>query len=238
MSISEKLTTIANNVPLVFNAGKDQAYSDFWDSYQQNGVRTNYNSAFSGYGWNNTTFKPKYNINVTSFARTFAETKIAGSLKQLLTNLNISFDFSRCVYYSAAFQNATSLTELPQLGGSAVRYFTNAFDGCTDLETIQKLIVNSDCEYTYAFRNCVKLKNIVFEGTVAKNIDLSASKVLSKESIKSLLEACNTPVSNVTIKISQFYDDGTKNVRELFTGELNTVYSAAMDNGYTVSIIE
>ncbi|MBE6739702.1 MAG: hypothetical protein E7565_05230, partial [Ruminococcaceae bacterium] len=45
----------------VFEAGKSQGggdsyYDTFWDNYQQNGNRTNYENAFAGYGWNAETF--------------------------------------------------------------------------------------------------------------------------------------------------------------------------------------
>ena len=40
MSIAEKLTTVAENVPKVYEAGKKAEYDAFWDKYQNNGKRT------------------------------------------------------------------------------------------------------------------------------------------------------------------------------------------------------
>ena len=52
---------------VIINTGVfgDEHYDTFWDTYQQNGKRTNYQYAFSGKGWNDTTFKPKYDISVS-----------------------------------------------------------------------------------------------------------------------------------------------------------------------------
>ena len=37
MSIAEKLTAIAENVPKVYEAGQKSEYDRFWDAYQNNG---------------------------------------------------------------------------------------------------------------------------------------------------------------------------------------------------------
>lgn len=85
MNIATDLQTIANNVPLVYNAGfeagaaqgggggdteaaynqgfeagKQSEYNAFWDGFQLNGSRTNYRRAFSGGGWTSDILKPKY----------------------------------------------------------------------------------------------------------------------------------------------------------------------------------
>ena len=53
MSIAEKLNAVAENEKKVYDAGKQAEYNDFWDVYQQNGKRTNYNQAFGNLGWTN-----------------------------------------------------------------------------------------------------------------------------------------------------------------------------------------
>ena len=61
MSIAEKLQTIAENEPKVYDAGKKAEYDSFWDVYQQNGNRRYYHSAFSRQ-WNDDCYNPKYPI--------------------------------------------------------------------------------------------------------------------------------------------------------------------------------
>lgn len=84
MSVNEKMTAIADAirdktggtealtlddmasaVPEVFNTGKKSEYDTFWDTFQQNGNRTSYNSAFGGQ-WTTDIFKPKYPIRPTN----------------------------------------------------------------------------------------------------------------------------------------------------------------------------
>lgn len=61
MSTANKLTTIAENVQKVYEAGKKAEYDAFWDTFQQNGNRKNYQNAF-GSCFTPEIFKPKYAI--------------------------------------------------------------------------------------------------------------------------------------------------------------------------------
>lgn len=45
-----------------YAAGQQTEYDRFWDGQQDNGERTNYDYAFYGEGWNDTTYNPKYPI--------------------------------------------------------------------------------------------------------------------------------------------------------------------------------
>ena len=48
-----------------YTEGRKAQYDEFWDSFQDNGNRTNMRNLFSGQGWNDKTFKPKYSMNPT-----------------------------------------------------------------------------------------------------------------------------------------------------------------------------
>ena len=67
MSIAEKLQTIAENEPKVYEAGKKAEYNRFWNAFQQNGNKRNYRNAF--YAWIDETYNPKYPIVITSQAQ-------------------------------------------------------------------------------------------------------------------------------------------------------------------------
>lgn len=89
MSVSEKLTAVAANMQRVYEAGlangsydngyadgqtagydsghadgvqagKQAEYDKFWDVFQANGTRTNYENAFYGNCWTDEIYKPKY----------------------------------------------------------------------------------------------------------------------------------------------------------------------------------
>ena len=61
MNIAEKLTAIGENQHAIYGAGKRAEYDAFWDVFQTNGNRTNYQSAFT-VGWDDTNYNPKYPI--------------------------------------------------------------------------------------------------------------------------------------------------------------------------------
>ena len=149
MSIEEKLIEVAENVPKVYNAGYEQGKADndtlsvFWDSYQGNGTKTDYRCAFSGYLWNNTTFKPKYslsNIKFTCAINMFQYSSI--------TTINYDLDFSNCMgsYANFAFSNSSvkkvkSIT-LPKIDNTSV------FGNATKLTSIR---INGTTEYNTSF---------------------------------------------------------------------------------------
>jgi hypothetical protein len=60
--INNELETIINGG----NTGGKSYYDTFWDSCQRNGNRTNYNYAFMGTTWNDTTYNPKYSFEAAN----------------------------------------------------------------------------------------------------------------------------------------------------------------------------
>ena len=52
------------SVEKVYEAGKKAEYDAFWDNFQQNGARRNYDKGFINTSgcWNSVSFKPKYDI--------------------------------------------------------------------------------------------------------------------------------------------------------------------------------
>lgn len=65
MSIDKKLIFAAENQERVYEAGKGAERDRFWDEFQQNGQRRNYNLAFGGEYWDDERIKKmKYPLNV------------------------------------------------------------------------------------------------------------------------------------------------------------------------------
>lgn len=58
MTIAEKITRAKTDYDEVYEAGKQAEYDSFWDTFQENGGRYNYQYAFSGMP--KELFKPKY----------------------------------------------------------------------------------------------------------------------------------------------------------------------------------
>lgn len=167
----------------VYNKGKQEEYDAFWDNYQSSGNRTSYGYAFAGEGWNNTTFKPKYDIviNKCQGIGTFYNSKITGSLQDILDTQGITFtidltDSSSKSDSSMQMFGYSSFSELPVCDFSK-RTGSNAlygmFRNCPNLEKIEKIILPTSCDKygSFTFYSCDKLKEIRFEGTIMHSIN-------------------------------------------------------------------
>lgn len=205
MSIAEKLTTIAENEQKVFDSGKQAEYDKFWDSYQENGNRTNYEYCFSGRGWNDETFKPKYDMVVTISGNMFSFCGVTDMIKAL-ENAGVKLDLSKAVSTSYLLQS-TLITRFPTIDTSSRKGIDYFLLGNIALEYVEKIILKSDGSQTfnaYSFLNNQKLKDIYFEGVIGQNgFDISSSPLLSKASIESIINALSTVTSGLTVTLSK-----------------------------------
>ena len=198
MSISDKLATIAENIPKVYNAGKSQGYDEgynagkgesnyeeaydagqqaeydrFWDAYQSSGSAKNYVYAFAGQCWTDKTYNPKYPIVVRDNASNlFAYSK--------MTDTKVDVNLTRSgVTVSGVFSNSK-------------------------LITIKKVIVSENTKaLTSAFTSCADLENLTFEGIFAKNITLSDCTKLTLDSLKSVINSLSDSASSVSATFSE-----------------------------------
>ena len=173
----------------VYEKGQEKERSDFWDIFQQNGARTNYIYGFGGYGWNDTTFKPKYNIVPTGSASgLFYDVRIK-NLEDLLLKAGVTLDTSNCTGMVNAFRDS-SVTVVPTINTAKFDSgnLQNTFRNCLSLVTIRKLILQTDGKqiYTSTFDECSNLQNIVVEGVIGRTVTFRWSP-LSVGSLKSII---------------------------------------------------
>jgi len=185
--------------------GLPATWDSFWDAFQMNGARVNYELAFSN-GWTKDTFKPKYNIKPTgSSQKTFAKSKIAGDLVKILEDCKVELDTSMCTNLTMFF-TATQFTRIGiiNLTKSITTYGIFASWEPSYLETIDKLIVSPTNVFDTTFRGCTALKNLTIEGTIAQNgFNMQWSTLLSEASIKSIINALSDTTSGLTITLSK-----------------------------------
>ena len=204
-----KTCEYASKVDAVYEAGRQKEYDDFWDTFQQNGYRTNYDNAiFGGASWYDARFKPKYNVKITGNAnQTFLCTKIE-DFKGCIERAGISFTFegitsAQDMFYYSRIKNLPAI-DLSLCTASA--YMTNStFNSCYYLSSIDKVIVSENTKYaTNAFQGCRELVEIRFEGVIGANgLDLHWSTKLSKSSITSVVNALSSTTSGLTATLSQ-----------------------------------
>ncbi len=195
---------------------------EFWDVYQEKGNKTNYSFAFSGKGWNDETFKPKYDIAAKNTYHLFSGTGITDLVK-LLSDAGVCLDLSQATSADYLAQGNVDLTTLPTLdlrGRVNVNYLL--YD-CNDLQLIEKVILKDDGLQQfnlYSFRDLPALEEIRFEGKIGQNgFNIQWSKKLSRESLLNIIEALQDK-SQDTSGVVWLVTLGPENLEKLTENEL------------------
>lgn len=171
--------------------GQQAEHDRFWDTYQINGTRSNYNYAFRGKSWSDVNFYPKYNINlVGAGAQYMFQGAFITDLKQRLVDCSVTLDMSES---TQLYQLAPSskITKFPELGGDKITNINNAFQSCTELKSIDKLHLStsSSCACASAFTNVPNLVEIRFnEGIRPTGLNFKSCTLMSRESLASMNE--------------------------------------------------
>lgn len=188
MSISEKLTQIAENQQAVYDAGKQAEYDAFWNTFQQSGNRTSYANGISGRGWTVDNFKPKYDIIVGGSALSmFMYNGVKADLVELLKNCGVVLDFSSANSLQMTFQSAW-FTRLGEIDASNAGNVSQTFMAMPNLVTIDKLILGEkNTGYSAIFTSTTTLKNITIDGVIVRSINFSPCSKLTLESALSIV---------------------------------------------------
>lgn len=193
--------------------GQKAERAAFWNTNQNNGNRTIYTRAYTGYGFSFDNFYPHHDIRPTTAQYLFyawenkALSNQRGDLTWRLNKCDVVLDTSQCTSLSYAFAYSC-FTVIPTVDfTSLTANAVDVFRGCSFLETIEKIIVRQDLTYSNWFKGVPKLARIQVEGTIGNNINFQECKVLSGESAfnicEHLLECGNgdeqTPAGTYTI---------------------------------------
>ena len=232
MSIAEKLTDIAENVQKVYDAGVSignelgQAagyyegsqegmtaeYNRFWGAYQDYGKRPNYENCFSGRGWNDETFKPKYDINTSSGYMLFRRTGITdlgAILNRLGRRIEIDGQDDWSLRYSCAEVLLTNLDGVVING--PIAYLKYTFSTAKNLVSIAPVLeVTKETQFENAFLRCEALEEVRFSGEIGQDgLDLHWSTKLSKASTKNIIGCLSDDTTGKTITFSRDAVDAT-----------------------------
>jgi hypothetical protein len=210
MSVNEKMTAIAdairektggtealsldgmaNGINEVYDKGRNDEWSDFWDAFQDYGKRTNYYYAFyseSTRAWNDKNFKPKYDIKPTNMSRFMRYSGIT-NLEEILEKQGVVLDTSKATNMMLAFADMVYLEVLPSIDVSSAtdsNGSANIFNYDGKLHTIRKLTVAENINMSNSFISCGSLKNIIIDGVLGRNANFSYSP-LTVDSVKSII---------------------------------------------------
>lgn len=198
MSIAEKLTAVAENVPKVYESGKQAEYDAFWDNVHK-GATVNTQSLFAGRAWNVETFKPTHDIVIKDGYMCFYMNDVKGDLSQILDDLGVVLDTSQMTTAQYMFWYS-NFTRIPTIDLRRIRQATQTMQTfqVTPLQTIDKLIVDETTPFhDYTFRMASALENITFEGVIGSSINFQWCP-LTKESMTSVVEHLSATVTGQT----------------------------------------
>ena len=194
MSIAEKLQTVAENVPKVYNAGYekgkaegggDDFQSQFWNSRQKNGELTDYRWFGAGQSYTDENFKPIHNMVMAIAEQAFVFTGIT-DLKSLLEKQDVSIDTSQAKSFNQFCFNS-SITHLPILNVASCTNFPQAFRGSEDLVSMGLENIIDTADFTYTFVSCNSLVDFYCTGIIGKSISFSYSSKLSTNSVDRII---------------------------------------------------
>ena len=183
--------------------GKQEAYDAFWDAYQQNGNRLSYLSGFSGHGWTDSTFQPKYTMTPTRAGSMFAYSRIL-DVRGALERQEVTLDTSRSTSLGSIFQEC-SVQIVPTISTVSCTVLANLFAHSASLRTVECIILRETGDQTFsnAFLNCSALEEIRFAGIIGTNISFAQSANLSRTSIESVMTALSDTVTGQTVIFSK-----------------------------------
>lgn len=178
-----------------YEAGKLAEWSEFWDTYQENGSKKLYNAAFSSAAWNDKIFKPKYDIRPEQMTGTFQYTGIINLIDDLEKH-NVKLDTSNCTYFLQTFQGAY-ITHYPAIDMSKSKNSSYTFGSEAKVVKIEKLIVSKSTPFINTFISARALEEITIEGTIGQNgFNVQWSNKLTHDSLLSILNALEDKTSD------------------------------------------
>ncbi len=211
--IQEKLITITENVPRVYDAGvaegRSQEWSDFWDAFQSNGTKRSYENAFKD--WPAACFDPKYDIigsGTYAFDQTFFRFRYV-DLKAILNKNNITIDSSQCGRLNQTFYGGSFGYEIPPLDLSNCTELFQTFGALNyDVPYVtRKITLNNlreDCVFSNPFRYSYYITEIVITGTIGQNgFDVYVFQSLRDTSITNIINCLSDTTSGLTIQFSK-----------------------------------
>lgn len=216
-----------------FLADKPQTYYDtFWDMFQMNGERVNYNYAFAGTGFDVELMKPKYPIVPKNAAYMFAHNTRSYPNQQDYSEICKKIDLSKVENATSIFQNICGKNLTVDL--SSCTSASNAFN-CNSGGDIDNLTLKVTEKLTSAsnmFLYNTYLTTLTFteDSVIAVGLTLQKCPKLSKASIESVINALSTTTTGLTITLSKTA------VNNAFTDAEWTALEATKPN-WTISLI-
>lgn len=221
-----------------YEAGRKAEYDQFWDAFQKNGERTNYETSFRGYDWGANNFFPKYNIRMVGgnkqafYNWNDREENFGFDLKQRLEDCGIVLDTSKATNLYGLFAYGR-FCALPTIDLSSCSNSNR--DACwglfahnyEPLHTIEKIIIPENLIPYEWFSYDRGLQNLTIEGTIGQDGFNVSYCPLTHDSLMSIINALKTFTDGTTKTVTL----GATNIAKLTDAEK----AVATQKGWTLA---
>lgn len=149
--------------------GKQAQYDEFWDAYQNNGKRKDYESAFRF--WQDEMFYPKYDIVPNGSPASYMFFRFGVNvnfsptpfnLSERLKQCNVELDTSKATNLQYAF-SASGITQIPEVSTMGVTTIAYMCYSASLLQTAENIVLKEDGSQLLSstFAGCTALENIM-----------------------------------------------------------------------------
>lgn len=181
--------------------GKQAEYDRFWDAYQDYGNQSVYDNCFSGAGWTEETFKPKYDVVTYSAYMLFRKTGIV-DLGKAIRNSG-----KRVVIDTDIIQYTFNYTNLEVIDGveftKPITRLDSVFNNSRKLRYVQTLPISSNATQLTGFGANDALETISFSGTIPVDLNMGSSPKLNKSSIENIFGCLSVTATGKTLTLSK-----------------------------------
>jgi hypothetical protein len=158
--------------------GQKAEYDRFWDAYQINGTRTDYDMAFGGYGWTDELFKPKYPITDIKYGYGMFARKC--NIKDL-SGYKFKVFNAQYMFWISNVEHVGEIEVTDSIYG--------IFNSASKLKTVDKMIfADTITTWNSPFSGCTNLENITCEGVIKQSISFANSSKLTNASAQSIID--------------------------------------------------
>lgn len=170
----------ADKVNEVYDKGRSDEWSDFWDALQNKGATTRYDAAF-GIVWKSSMFYPRYDlkpVNANGMFQSFGynDSKTM-DLAERLEECGVVLDTSNVTNANNIFAYA-AISRVGTLDLRKVGTFISSFQS-SSVKTVEKFITKDDGSQTVGafFSSGTYITHIRIEGKLGRNISFQSCKL-------------------------------------------------------------
>ena len=221
MSIAEKIATITENEPRVYDSGVIRGAYEAGKLIAEEKPYINTSKITDFYCY----FYYGHRLELLQYVDTSNGKNFASMFAQCSTLTEIpQIDISSGTNLASMFDGCLQLEEIPQIDTSNGKNFASMFSFCKELSTIESINVSNGTNLTNLFYSCDKLTEITFVGDIKQSLDMRYSSLLTHDSLMSIINALydystDTSGTNYTLTI------GNTNIQKLTQEELGKIES-------------